>query len=71
MAREVIATLSRIHTLESRVNNRFGNGSIRKSSLDSRLVTRPSPPRTSSLRIPAVRTSLSSSGDISPSAVRR
>ena len=42
-------------TLESRVNSRLGRGSIRKSSLGSRAVTMPWPPRTSSLRMPAVR----------------
>ncbi len=71
MASEVIATLSRIQTLESRVNSRLGSGSIRKSSLCSRLVTSPKPPRTSSLRRPAVSTSVSSAGDISASATWR
>ena len=55
MASEVIATRSRTHTLESRVKSRLGSGSTRKSYGDSRLVTRPNPPRTSSLRMPAVR----------------
>ncbi len=47
-----MATRSRTHTLESRVNSRLGNGSMRKSSWVSRLVTSPCPPRTSSLRTP-------------------
>ena len=37
----VTATLSFSHTDESRVNNRLGSGSTRKSSWASRLVTRP------------------------------
>ena len=52
IASEVIATRSRTHTLESRVNSRLGSGSMRKSSLASSEVTRPKPPRTSSLRMP-------------------
>ena len=55
IASDVIATRSRIQTLESRVNSRLGSGSIRKSSLASSELTRPKPPRTSSLRMPAVR----------------
>src|SRR4028119_2252482 len=39
IARLVIATRSRSHTEESRVNSRFGSGSIRKSSRLSRLDT--------------------------------
>ena len=55
IASEVTATRSRTHTLESRVNSRLGSGSMRKSSLANSEVTRPKPPRTSSLRMPAVR----------------
>ena len=44
------------------MKSRLGSGSIRKSSVASRLVTSPKPPRTSSLRTPAVRNSASSSG---------
>ena len=55
MVSEVTATRSRTQTEESRVNSRLGSGSIRKSSLASSEVTSPKPPRTSSLRMPAVR----------------
>ncbi len=55
IASEVIATRSRIQTEESRVKSRLGSGSIRKSSYASSEVTSPKPPRTSSLRMPAVR----------------
>ena len=52
IASDVIATRSRTHTEESRVNSRLGSGSMRKSSWASIEVTRPNPPRTSSLRMP-------------------
>ena len=66
-----MATRSRIQTLESRVNSRLGSGSMRKSWLSMSEVTSPNPPRTSSLRMPAVRYVVSCSGDDSVSSGRR